>query len=253
VDNIDVAAATRFGIRVGNTPGVLTDATADCAVGLMLAAGRRLVSGDRYVRDGRWKTWEPVGHIGVDFRGKTHGVFGMGRIGFATAKRCRFGFEMNVVYVNRSANEWTEKADRELQARRVSFEELLLQADVVSVHAGLNDQSRGLFNAAAFAKMKPTAVFVNTARGGVVVEADLCDALERGTIFAAGLDVTYPEPPRPEDKLFALENLVIAPHLASATIETRNKMAEAAAENLLAGLEGRPMPSCVNAEALKRG
>ena len=251
VDNIDVEEATRLGIKVGNTPGVLTDSTADCAVALMLAAGRRIVSGDRYVREGRWKTWEPVGHVGVDFRGKTLGVFGMGRIGFATARRCRFGFEMNVVYVSRSENEWTERASHELQARRVDFDGLLAGSDVISVHAGLNDGSRGLFNASAFARMKPTALFVNTARGGIVDEADLCDALEHSTIFAAGLDVTDPEPPKPESRLFSLENLIVAPHLASATIETRTNMAEAAAENLLAGLQGRPMPSCVNLAKLE--
>lgn len=250
VDNIDVAAATRRRVKVGNTPGVLTDATADCAVALMLAAGRRIAAGDRYAREGRWKTWEPTGHIGADFVRQTLGVFGMGRIGFETAKRCRFGWDMKVVYVSRSENDWTKRAEAELGARRVEFDELLASSDVLSVHTGLNDGSRGRFNAEAFARMKPTAVFVNTARGGVVVESDLCDALEKGVIFAAGIDVTDPEPPTANSRLFHLDNLVVTPHLASATIQTRNRMAIAAAENLLAGLEGRPMPSCVNAKAL---
>lgn len=249
-NNIDLAEATRRNVRIGNTPGVLTDATADAAVALMLAAARRIVEGDRYARAGRWKTWEPVGHIGADLVGATLGIFGMGRIGYATAKRCRFGWGMRVVYVNRTENETTAAAERELAARRVSFEQLLRESDFLSVHAGLNEESRGLFNAAAFAQMKPGAVLVNTSRGPIVVEEDLCNALERGTIFAAGLDVTDPEPPVEGSRLFSLENLVIAPHLASATSKTRNSMAELAAENLLAGLQGRPMPSCVNREAL---
>jgi glyoxylate reductase len=249
-NNIDVAEATRLGVKVGNTPGVLTDATADCAVALMLAAARRIVEGDRHARAGRWKTWEPVGFIGADLVGKTLGVYGMGRIGFAVAKRCRAAWDMRVVFTNRSTNEWTARAEAELEARRTSLEELLADSDFVTLHAGLNDDSCGVFDAAAFARMKPTTVFVNTARGGLVVERDLCDALERGKIFAAALDVTDPEPPASEDRLFKLDNLVMAPHLASATTLTRNRMADLAAENVLAALEGRPMPSCVNAEAL---
>jgi glyoxylate reductase len=250
-NNIDVAEATRLGVRVGNTPGVLTDATADAAVALLLAAARRIAEGDRYSRAGCWKTWEPLGHIGADLVGATLGIFGMGRIGFAVAKRLHLGWNMRILFVNRSSNPMTDAAERELQARRVSFDELLGESDFVSVHAGLNDDSRRLFDASAFAKMKPTAVFVNTARGGIVVEDDLCDALERGTIFAAGIDVADPEPPAVSSRLFRVENLVVAPHLASATTQTRNRMAEMAAENLVAALEGRPMPSCVNADALK--
>lgn len=250
-NNIDLAEATRLGIRVGNTPGVLTDATADAAVALLLAAARRIAEGDRYSRAGRWKTWEPVGHIGADLVGATLGIVGMGRIGFAVAKRLHLAWDMRILFVNRSSNPSTAAAERELQARRVSFDELLRESDFVSVHAGLNEDSKALFDASAFAAMKPTAVFVNTARGGIVVEDDLCDALERGTIFAAGIDVTDPEPPVASSRLFRVENLVVAPHLASATTQTRNRMAEMAAENLVAGLEGRPMPSCVNAEALK--
>jgi len=249
-NNIDVAECTRRSIRVGNTPGVLTDATADCAIALMLAAARRLGEGERHARAGRWKTWEPIGFIGADLPGKTLGVYGMGRIGFAVAKRCHAAWNMNVVFVNRSVNEWTKAAEGQLGAQRVSFEDLLARADIVSLHAGLNPDSKGVFNAAAFARMKPSAVFVNTARGGLVVETDLCDALAHGAIFAAGLDVTDPEPPAPDSRLFKLENVVIAPHIASATTQTRNRMSEMAADNLLAGLEGRSMPSCVNGEAL---
>jgi glyoxylate reductase len=252
VNNVDLAAATKHGVKVGNTPGVLTDATADCAVALLLAAARRIVEGDRYSRAGLWKTWEPVGHIGQDLVGRTLGIVGMGRIGFAVAKRLRFGWNMNVVYMNRSDNDWTRQAESELGARRTSFETLLAESDFVSVHASLNADSKHLFDAAAFQRMKPTAVFVNTARGGVVVENDLCEALEKGWIFAAGLDVTDPEPPAPHSRLFQLENVVVAPHLASATVLTRNRMAELAAENLIAGLLDRRMPSCVNEQDLAR-
>jgi glyoxylate reductase len=249
-NNIDVAAASRRNIRVGNTPGVLTDATADTAVALMLAAGRRIVEGDRFARSGRWKTWEPIGHVGADFVGATLGVVGMGRIGFGVAKRCRFAWDMRILFTNRGANEATAAAERELQARLVSFDELLRESDFVSVHAGLNDESRNLFDAKAFAQMKSTAVLVNTARGAIIVENDLCDALERGTIFAAGLDVTDPEPPSTDSRLLKMENVVVAPHLASATAKTRNRMAELAADNVLAALEERPMPSCVNLDRL---
>lgn len=249
-NNIDVAECTRRSIRVGNTPGVLTDATADCAVALMLAAARRLGEAERHVRAGRWRTWEPIGFIGADLVRKTLGVYGMGRIGFAVAKRCRAAWDMQVVFVNRSENEWTTTAKQQLGARRVSFDELLGSSDVVTVHAGLNAESKGVFNAAAFTRMKPSALFVNTARGGLVVESELCDALAHGTIFAAALDVTDPEPPSPDSRLFKLENVVVAPHIASATTMTRNRMAELAADNLIAGLEGRPMPSCVNQESL---
>ena len=250
-NNIDLAEATRRGVRVGNTPGVLTDATADAAVALLLAAARRIAEGDRYSRAGCWKTWEPVGHIGADLVGATLGVVGMGRIGFAVAKRLHLAWNMRILFLNRNDNSTTAAAERELGAERATFDRLLQESDFISVHSGLNDESRGLFDAAAFGKMKPTAVFVNTARGGIVVEDDLCDALERGAIFAAGIDVTDPEPPPAGSRLFRMENLVVAPHLASATTLTRNRMAKMAAENLLAAFAGRPMPSCVNLEALK--
>jgi glyoxylate reductase len=245
-DNIDVKAATARGVKVGNTPGVLTEATADCALALMLAASRRIVEGDRYARDGRWKTWEPIGHIGQDVVGGTVGVFGMGRIGFAFAKRCRFGFDMNVIFTARRETEWTARAVAELGGQRVEFDELLARSDFLSLHASMNPESRRVFDRNAFAKMKPTAVFVNTARGGLVDETALAEALATGRIFAAGLDVTDPEPPHLDNPLLKLPNVAIAPHLASATVRTRNRMAELAAENLLAGLFDRPMPSCVN-------
>jgi glyoxylate reductase len=244
-NNVDIPAATARGICVGNTPGVLTDATADMAFCLLIAAARRVVEGHDYARSGKWKTWEPLGHLGQDLVGRTLGIIGMGRIGYALAKRCQRGWDMQVLYYDVYQN---EKAESELGASQVNLETLLRQSDFVSVHTDLNEQTRGLFNAERFALMKPTAVFVNTSRGPVVVEEDLIAALKAGTIFAAGLDVTDPEPPAPDSDLLGLPNLVVAPHIASATVGTRNAMAEICAENLLAGLEGRPLTAWVNPE-----
>ncbi len=242
-NNIDIEEATRRGIRVGNTPGVLTDATADMAVTLMLAAARRIVESADDVRAGEWKTWEPLGYIGQDLIGRTLGIVGMGRIGMAVARRCRFGWNMNVLYHDRHAN---EAADQELGARKVSYDELLAQSDFVSVHTDLNETTRGMFNADAFAKMKPTAVFINTARGPIHSEPDLATALQDGVIFAAGLDVTDPEPIDPSSPLLKLSNCTICPHIASATVASRNGMAEIAADNLLAGLRGESLRCPVN-------
>lgn len=244
-NNIDIPAATVRGVAVGNTPGVLTDATADLAFCLLLAAARRLVDGHEYGRAGKWKTWEPLGHIGQDLVGRTLGVVGMGRIGQALAKRCRLGWDMTVLYHDVQAN---AQAEATLGARRVDLDTLLAQADFVSVHTDLNDSTRGLFNTAIFRKMKPTAVFVNTARGPIVVEADLIEALRAGTIFAAGLDVTDPEPPPPGSPLYGVPNLIVAPHIASATTGTRNAMADICARNLIAGVRGEPLPAWVNPE-----
>jgi glyoxylate reductase len=244
-NNIDVPAATARGIAVGNTPGVLTDATADMAFALLISASRRIVESEKYTVAGHWKTWEPLGHIGQDLVGRTLGVVGMGRIGYALASRCRGGWDMRVLYHDQRSN---EQAERALGAERVSFERLLSESDFISVHADLNDSTRGMFNAAAFSKMKPTAVFVNTARGPLVVEADLAAALTNGTIFAAGLDVTDPEPPRAGHPLVGLRNCIVAPHIASATVSSRNGMAEIAADNLIAGLNGEPLRAWVNPE-----
>jgi glyoxylate reductase len=244
-NNVDVAAATARGVAVGNTPGVLTDATADMAFCLLIAAARRVVEGHDYGRSGRWKTWEPLGHLGQDLHGRTLGVVGMGRIGFALAKRCHRGWDMRVLYHDTYRNDLAEK---QLGARQVDLDTLLGESDFVSVHTDLNDQTRGLFNLARFRQMKPTAVFVNTARGPIVVEKDLIEALKTGVIFAAGLDVTDPEPPVADSPLYALPNLVVAPHIASATVGTRNAMAEICANNLLAGLAGEKLSAWVNPE-----
>ena len=242
-NNIDIPEATRREIRVGNTPDVLTDATADMAFTLLIAAARRLTESQDAIRAGQWRTWEPLGYIGQDLLGKTLGVVGMGRIGYALAKRCRGGWDMNVIYHDKFAS---EKAERDLAAKRVDFDKLLSESDFVSVHADLNDSTRNMFSAQAFAKMKPTAVFVNTARGPLHNQRDLADALAKGKIFAAGLDVTDPEPIFLDDPLLKLSNCVIAPHIASATVKSRNGMAEIAADNLLAGLRGEPLRCWVN-------
>ncbi len=244
-NNIDIAAATQRGICVGNTPDVLTDATADMALTLMLAAGRRLVESNRDTLDGKWKTWEPLGYIGQDLVGKTIGILGLGRIGYAVAKRCHGGWGMKVLYHDLRAN---PQAEQELGARQVDLDTLLAQSDYVSLHANLDDSTRGLFNTATFRKMKPTAVLINTARGPLVVEADLAQALKDGIIFAAGLDVTDPEPPDVNNPLLRLPNCVVAPHIASATVSSRGGMAEIAADNLIAGISGKPLRAWVNPE-----
>jgi glyoxylate reductase len=248
-NNIDIPAATSRGVCVGNTPGVLTDATADMAFCLLIAAARRLVDGHDYGRAGKWKTWEPLGHLGQDLVGRTLGIIGMGRIGYALAKRCRFGWDMRVLYQDVQRN---QKAETDLGASFVNLDRLLGQSDFISVHTDLNDTTRGLFNRTTFRKMKPTAVFVNTARGPIVVEADLIEALKSGTIFAAGLDVTDPEPPTAGNPLYGVPNLIVAPHIASATVGTRNAMADICARNLLAGLRGEPLPAWVNPEVADR-
>jgi glyoxylate reductase len=242
-NNIDVDAATKRGISVGNTPDVLTDATADMAFCLMISAARRVLESNAYLRQGKWKTWEPMGHIGQDLVGRTLGVLGMGRIGFGLARRCHLGWGMRILYTDVYQN---GAAERELGARRVDFETLLAESDFVSVHTVLSPETRGLFDATAFKKMKKSAIFVNTARGPIHVKDDLAEALRTGEIFAAGLDVTNPEPLPVDDPLLALPNLVVTPHIASATVTSRNAMAEIAADNLIAGVRGEPLRAWVN-------
>jgi glyoxylate reductase len=252
-NNIDVAAATERGVAIGNTPGVLTDATADMAFCLLIAAARRVVEGHAYTLAGKWKTWEPVGHLGQDLVGRTLGVLGMGRIGYALAKRCHGGWDMRVLYHDVRHN---EQAEKELGAKLVDLDALLRESDFVSVHTDLNEKTRGLFNSERFKQMKRTAVFINTARGPIVDHKALYGALKSGIIFAAGLDVTDPEPPSRDDPLLKLPNIVVAPHIASATVGTRNAMAKICADNLIAGLTGKSLPAWVNPEVagkMRRG
>lgn len=242
-DNVDVEAATLRGIPVGNTPGILTESTADFAFLLMMAAGRRLVEADHYVRAGRWKTWGPSLLLGTDFEGATLGLVGFGRIGRAMARRGA-GFDMRVIYYDPLAAD----TDLENASRVESLDALLEQADYVSLHTPLNENTHHLIDAAALLKMKPSAVLINTSRGPVVDMDALYEALKSRRIFAAALDVTEPEPLPPDHRLFGLDNLIISPHIASASRSTREKMASMAAHNLLAGLRGERLPNCVNPE-----
>jgi glyoxylate reductase len=233
-DNIDLEAARKQGVVVTNTPGVLTDATADFAFALLLAVARRVLEADRYVRDGLFQRWETTLLLGSDLRGKTIGIVGMGRIGLAMARRA-VAFGMHVIYHNRRRVNPSD--ERLLNARYVSFDELLEQSDVVSVHSPLNKESRGLFNADAFRRMKSTALLINTARGPVVDEEALVEALRSGQIQGAGLDV-FEREPIVHPGLLKLDRVVLAPHLASATVETRTAMGLMCSEAILAVLNG---------------
>jgi glyoxylate reductase len=234
-DNIDVKAARQRGVVVTNTPGVLDETTADVAFMLMLAAARRLGEGERLLRAGKWEYWGPKQLRGLDVWGKRLGIVGMGRIGQAVARRAK-GFGMEILYYNRSRK---VDAEKELEARYLELDELLSESDFVSIHTPLTDETRHFIAAEELEKMKPGAVLVNTSRGPVVDEGALADALKDGRIFAAGLDV-YEEEPKVHPKLLELENVVLAPHLGSASIETRDKMATLAAENVRAVLSGEP-------------
>lgn len=238
-NNIDVREAHSRGIRVGNTPGVLTEATADIAAGLILATARRFSESIDQVRKLEWKTWDPLGLLGLDLKGATLGIVGMGRIGMALAKRMHFGWDMNVIYTAR-----TEKPDAEslLNAKRVDLATLLANADIVSLHADYNPSTHHLINSSTLAMMKPNAILINTARGGLIDQDALYNALKDGTIWGAGLDVTDPEPLPDDSQLRRLPRCLILPHIGSATIETRQAMADIAVDNLLAGLHGRPLP-----------
>ena len=244
-DNVDVPACTARGIPVGNTPGVLTDTTADLAWALLMAAARRLAEGDRYVRGGRWKTWGPMLLLGPDVHGATLGIVGFGRIGQAVARRAS-GFGMTILYHD------VQRADPAVEAAHdatfVSLDELLERSDFVSLHVNLTRETEGLISTDALRRMKQTAVLVNTSRGPVVDGRALFEALRDSEIFAAALDVTDPEPIPADDPLLTLDNCLVVPHIASASRATRGKMAEMAAANLLAGLRGERLPTPVNPE-----
>ena len=237
VDHIRVGAAIARGIPVGNTPGILDGATADMGFALLLAAARRLVEGDRYARSPEFTRYDPGYILGREVHGATLGILGMGRIGRQVAKRAK-AFDMTVLYHNRRRDEAAEAA---LGARYSPFDDLLAQADFVMLCPPLTDQTRGMIDATALARMKPTAILVNIARGPIVDTAALTAALQQRQIYAAALDVTDPEPLPQDHPLLKLDNVVIAPHLGSATEQTRQKMAEISVENLLRGLSGQPL------------
>jgi len=245
-DNIDVNAATARGIPVGNTPDVLTDATADFAFTLMMSAGRRVLEADRHVREGKWKTWGPMLLLGAELHGATLGLVGLGRIGKAVAHRAS-GFDMRVIYYD--PNEINH--DTDVNASPVDFETLLKESDFISLHTPLTPDTHHLIDAEALSLMKANAVLVNTSRGPVVDMDALYEALRDHKIFAAGLDVTDPEPLPVDHPLLSLDNLIIAPHMASASGAARGNMAWMAANNLIAGLKGNPLPNCVNPQVYK--
>ena len=240
-DNIDVPAATARNIPIGNTPDVLTDATADFAFALLMAVARRMTEAERYVHQGQWKTWGPMTLLGMDIHGATLGLVGMGRIGKGVARRA-LGFDMRVIYYDPTE----KKSDPTLKARRVDFETLLGESDFISLHTPLTPDTRHMIDSEALSKMKPNAVLINTARGPIVDPEALYEALKEGRIFGAGLDVTEPEPLPPDSPLLTLDNVVIAPHIASASKTSRAQMSWMAARNLLAGLTGERLPNCVN-------
>lgn len=243
VDHVDVAALTARGIPLGHTPGVLVDTTADTAFALMLAAARRIVEADNFVRQGHWtpqNAWSPDFFTGRDVSGATLGVIGLGAIGRAVARRAA-GFGMQVLGWNRT--------ERQLAGvENVGLEELLLRSDFVSVHVALAEETRMLLNAERIALMRPGAVLVNTARGGIVDEEALAQALSRGDLYAAGIDVFEREPVSTDNPLLTLPNVVVAPHIGSATTLTRAKMADMAVGNAIDALSGRPMENCFNPE-----
>ena len=246
-DNIDVQAATARKIPVGNTPDVLTDATADFAFALMMAVARRIPEAERYVHEGKWKTWGPMILLGVDLKGATLGLIGFGRIGKAMARRA-VGFDMRVIYYDPSE----KKADPEIKATPMDFETLLTESDFISLHTPLTPDTHHLIDSEALSKMKPNAVLVNTSRGPVVDMEALYEALKEKHIFGAGLDVTEPEPLPLDSPLLTLDNIVIVPHIASASKTTRDKMSLMAAQNLIAGLKGERLPNCVNPQVYSK-
>ncbi len=245
-DNIDLPAATRHGVMATNTPGVLTDTTADFAFALMMAAARRVAEGDRFLRAGRFHGWAIDMLLGQDVWGATLGLVGVGRIGGAVARRAR-GFGMRILYTD--AVPLPEDVERELGAARVDLATLLREADFVSLHVPLTPETRHLIGAPELAQMKPTAVLVNTSRGPVVDEAALAGALRDGAIFAAGLDV-FEREPEVHPGLLELDNVVLAPHIASGSVRTRSEMSAMAVRNLVAGLRGERPPNLLNPEVL---
>ena len=246
-DNIDVNAASERNIAVGNTPGVLTETTADFAFALIQAAGRRLAESDRFVRKGEWKWFDPLDLLGQDINGSTLGIVGLGRIGSSVAKRA-LASGMNVVYHNRT------QPEDDLGCTRVgSLDELLAKSDFVSIHCPLTPETNGLIGKAQLEKMPKHAVLINTARGPIVDTDALTDALRDGTIAYAALDVTNPEPIPTDHPLLSMENVTLLPHIASATVGTRRKMSQMTVDNILAVLRGELPPDCVNSERINWG
>jgi glyoxylate reductase len=245
-DNVDVAACTERGVVVCNTPGVVNDATADATFALMLAVSRRVVEADRFTRAGQWRHWTPTLLVGSDITESTIGIVGMGRIGLEVARRAR-GFRMRILYHNRNRR---PDVEAEIGATYVSLQQLLGEADFVTLHVPGNSTTRHLISAPQLELMKPSAVLINVARGPVVDQEALINALRERRIAGAGLDVFNPEPIAVDDPLLGLDNCVLMPHIGAASIRTRHRMSELAARNLIAGLRGDVPPACVNPEVM---
>ncbi|TXN34745.1 D-glycerate dehydrogenase [Flagellimonas hymeniacidonis] len=246
-DNIDVEQATKLGIPIGYAPNAMTEATADIAFGLMIATARKMFFMNQKIKNGKWGYFDPVGHLGLELKDKTLGILGLGRIGMAMAQRCKGAYNMEILYHNRTAN---PNAEDQIEAKLVDFDTLISQSDVISVHCALTPSTQGIFNKSVFEKMKPTSLFINTARGGVHNEKDLIDALNNGNIWGAGLDVTNPEPMKPNNPLLTMENVCVLPHIGSATITAREEMAKMAATNIISFYEKGEVPFIVNPEVL---
>jgi phosphoglycerate dehydrogenase-like enzyme len=242
VDNIDVETCTRLNIRVGHTPGVLTEGTADLTLALLLAVARQIPGSNRDAREGRWASWNPTGWLGADLKDATVGIVGLGKIGTAVAWRIK-SFGANLIFTNRSLQPEKEQM---LSARQVSLDELLQESDFICLHVPLTDETEHMIDEQAFKKMKSTAILINAARGKVIHTDSLVSALQEDQIRAAGLDVTDPEPLPPNHPLFDLKNCLITPHIGSATFNTRKTMARIAIQNLKAGIRGEPLPHCAN-------
>ncbi len=249
-DNIDVMTAGHLGIPVCNTPDVLSDATADVAFGLMINVSRKMFWLHKSIAKGEWKYFRPGSGLGIELRGKMLGVFGMGRIGAEMARRCKSAFGMNIIYHNRKPD---KKAEDELEARYVTFDALLEESDVLTLHASLSKDTEGMFDMKAFRRMKKSAIFINTARGLMHNEEDLIRALREGEIWGAGLDVTNPEPMDQNNPLLEMENVAVLPHIGSATEETRNRMSELAASGIIKYYRGEVIDNLVNRRSLDRG
>jgi glyoxylate reductase len=240
VDNIDIKACIQRKIPVGNTPGVLTESTADLTMALLLSSARNIVNASLDARQGRWITWSPAGWLGMELNSSTLGIIGMGKIGQAVARRA-LGFGLKIFFTD-------PQTKTDIGASQVTLYELLERSDIISLHAPLTPETRGMINQATLSKMKPNAILINAARGPLIDTPALVDVLREYKIAAAALDVTDPEPLPPTHPLYSLPNCLIVPHIGSATRQTRRRMAELACVNLLAGLRGEPLPHCVNPE-----
>ncbi len=248
VDNIDLATATQLKIPVGHTPNTMTAATSDIAFGLMIAVSRNFFQMHKQILNKQWKDFEPTENLGIELYGKTLGVFGLGSIGHQMALKCKAAYGMKIIYHNRTPN---LKAEKELNALAVSFDELLRSSDIISVHADLNPSTYQIFNKEAFEKMKPSSLFINTARGKIHDEKALINAIKTKQIWGAGLDVTHPEPMSADNELLNLPNVCVLPHIGSATITARNSMSTVAAQNILNYFEKGQLLHCANPQVIK--